>query len=146
MEMIQQTFGPLFEIEPFGQFLIVFLNNSFILFLTVILGLIFGIFPFFVLSSNGLILGIVVYFARTVISWPEIFALLFPHGIVEIPAVLLASAIGFRLGKTLFDKVSKKQGDIKAELNIALSFFLKVIFPLLAVAAAIEIFITGRFL
>ncbi len=132
----------------FSQFLIIFLNNSFTAFLIIILGIVFGIFPFLALFSNGLLLGIVVYFAQTTVNWLTIFALIFPHGIIEIPAIILASAIGFKLGKNLFDKIFKKQANIsiKQELNIALIFFLKLLLPVLAIAAAIEVLVYVKFI
>ena len=144
-ELIQKI-EPIIEMPPFGQFLIIFLNNSFIAFLAILLGLIFGIFPFLVLFSNGFLLGLMLNFTRSVFGWPSFFALILPHGIFEIPAALLACAAGLKIGKTVLDKILKKKASIKEELNYALVFFLKFLFPLLAIAAAIETFLISRLL
>jgi len=141
-----ETLEPIIEMPPFGQFLIVFLNNSFTIFLVIILGLIFGIFPFLVLFSNGLILGLVAYFTQAGGDWTTTLTLVLPHGIIEIPAVILACAIGFKLGKVILEKILKKEVSIKAELNTALNFLLRFLFPALAVAAAIEVFLIGQLL
>jgi len=146
LEQLQEMFEPIVEMSAFSQFLVVFLNNSFTAFLAIVLGIIFGIFPFLVLFSNGLALGLVVYFAQSAADWPTIFALTFPHGIIEIPVIILACAMGFKLGKVSFGRIFKKEGSIKVELNIALAFFLKFLLPLLAIAAAIEIFLTSQLL
>lgn len=152
LEQVQEMFGPILEMPTFGQFLIILLNNSFTAFLVIVLGIIFGIFPFLTLFSNGLVLGLVVYFAQAGADWSTIFALTLPHAIIEIPAIILACAVGFKLGKAFFDRIFKKQPStqswwgVKTELDIALSFFLKVLLPLSVIAAAIEVFITSQLL
>lgn len=146
LEQLREVFRPIVEMSAFSQFLAIFLNNSITTFLVIVLGMIFGVFPFLALFFNGLVLGVVVYFAQVGADWPRIFALTFPHGIIEIPVIILACAVGFELGKASFDRIFKKQGSIKTELNVALNFFLKFLLPLLAIAAAIETFITSQFL
>jgi len=148
LEKLQEMLGPIVEMPPLGQFLFIVLNNGITVFLTIILGIIFGFFPFLVLFSNGTILGIIAFFFKTELSWSTFFVGTLPHGIIEIPVVILACAIGFKLGKTLFDRVFKKEKetDIKTELNTALVFFIKVLFPLLFLAAAVEVFITSQLL
>jgi stage II sporulation protein M len=146
LKQLQETLEPIIEMPSFGQFLVIFLNNSIIAFLAVILGLIFGIFPFLVLFSNGLMLGIIFYFTQVRNDWSTIFALILPHGIFEILAVILACAVGLKLGRVILERIFKKEVSIKTELNIALSFFLRFLFPLLAIAAAIEVFLIRQFL
>ena len=146
LEQVREILGPIIEMPPFSQFLIIFLNNSIIAFLAVILGLVFGIFPFLILFSNGSMLGIIFYFTQVRNDWSSILALILPHGIFEILAVILACALGFKLGKVILDKIFTKEVSIKTELNTALTFFLKFLFPLLAIAAAIEVFLIGQFL
>jgi len=183
LEKLQEVLGPIVEMPPLSQFLFVVLNNGITVFLAIVLGIIFGFFPFLVLFSNGTILGIIAFFSKTELSWSTFFVGTLPHGIIEIPVVILACAIGFKLGKTFSDRVFKnrapqqrgevkedkssfpsfvatriggeedevlfakeKEADIKIELNTALVFFIKVLFPLLLLAAAVEIFITSQLL
>lgn len=134
---------PVDELPVFGQFLFIVLNNGITLFLVIVLGLAFGIFPFLVLFSNAMLLGIVAYFS----PWSVFLIGIIPHGIIEIPAIILGSAVGFKLAKTVFFKIAKKTDiSIKQELNTALIFFLKFLLPFLVLAAAIETFITARLL
>jgi len=146
LEQVQEMLEPIIEMPLFGQFLIIFLNNSITAFFAVILGIIFGILPFLVLLSNGSVLGIIVYFIQIDNDWSTILALILPHGIFEILAIILACAVGFKLAKVALEKVFKREVSIKTELNIALTFFLRFVLPLLAIAAAIEVFLIAKFL
>jgi len=143
---LEEMLEPIAEMPPLVQFLVVFLNNSLTAFLAIVLGVIFGIFPFLVLALNGLILGVVVYFVQMVKDWWTILALTLPHGIIEVPTVILACAAGFKLSKIVFKRILRKEVNIKAELKLALIFFFKFLLPLLAIAAAIEIFLVVRLL
>ena len=144
LKRIMETIEPVAGMSAFSQFIFILLNNAFTLFLVIVLGLVFAVFPFLVLSSNAAMVGVVAFFAKTMFSWTVFFLATFPHGIIEIPALILACAVGLRLGQTVFDRIFKKQGSIKKELNYALLFFLKVIFPFLVLASAIEVFISSR--
>ncbi|MBM3257857.1 MAG: hypothetical protein FJZ05_01385 [Candidatus Nealsonbacteria bacterium] len=144
LEKIMEIVEPLAEMPAFGQFLFILLNNSLILFLVVVFGLVFGIFPFLVLFSNATLIGLVAFLAKTAFSWPVFFLATLPHGVIEVPALILACAAGYNLGQKVFERIFKKQGNIKSELNLALIFFLKVILPFLVLAALIEVFITSK--
>lgn len=146
LEEMKKTYGPLLEMNVFRQFLFVFFNNGLTLFLVLIFGIIFGVFPFLVLFANGAILGILVFLSESTISWPKFFLGTMPHGIIEIPVMILACAAGLKIGRASFLGVFKKQGNFKNEFFSALNFFLKILLPLLFLAAAIEIFITAKIL
>ncbi|MFC6973865.1 stage II sporulation protein M [Halomicroarcula sp. GCM10025709] len=51
------------------------------------------------LVLNGLLIGVVVGLAGQELPSMVILALLLPHGIVEIPALLIVAAIGLRFGR-----------------------------------------------
>lgn len=145
-EIIKEKYQPIPEMSSLQQFIFVVLNNSLILTFCLLLGVIFGIFPFLVLFSHGSVLGILASFSAQNLSWAEFFIVIMPHGIIEIPVLILAGAIGFKLGKATFLKIFKKEGEIKKELFAGFKFFLKVLLPLLVLAAFIEIFITAKLL
>ncbi len=144
LENLKKMYGSVLEMNALHQFFFIFLNNGFMLFLILVLGIIFGIFPFLVLFSNGGLLGILAFLSKDTLSWPKFFLGTMPHGIIEIPVMILACAIGMKIGKTVFKKTFKKEGSIKAELFLAFKIFLKILLPLLALSAAIEIFITAK--
>jgi len=57
-----------------------------------------GLFSGFVLLLNGVLIGAVVELALREASALTVFMLIAPHGIVELPAILIVAAVGFRFG------------------------------------------------
>ena len=80
----------------------IFLNNISTVFKTYIGGLFLGLIPLFTLVLNGLIVG---YFVG---KGPAIVVLLYivPHGIFEIPGLIIASTAGFTLLKSVLKFIS----------------------------------------
>jgi len=142
----KEILEPIIKMSSFSQFLFIFLKNSLTLFFVLILGIIFGIYPFLVLFSNGAILGILTFSFSQIFSWSKFFLGTLPHGIIEIPVLILAGAIGLKLGKITFERIFKNKKELKKEIFLALEFFWKILLPLLAIAAAIEVFITAKLL
>ncbi len=150
---IQKMFASIIEASPFSQLFIIFLNNTVTAFLAVFLGLMIGIFPFLVIFSNGTILGILAYYSKINLSLFAFFALVLPHGIIEIPIIIISCAMGFKLGSVFarevrnYFKKNKNESipwlDLKKETANAFSFFTIIVIPLLFLAAVVEVFITG---
>lgn len=110
---------------------------------------IFGFIPFLYLTAislatNASTLGIfaAVYVDRGT-SLLVFFASLVPHGIFELPALVLSMACGLYLCRVMTDYVRfKKKGTVgPAVLNVARVMALNVV-PLLAAAAIIETYVT----
>lgn len=114
-------------------------------------GLVLGIIPVLFMAVNGFLVGFVI-FALFVASDATIIskiiytiAGLAPHGIFEIPAVLLAAGFGWSLGTRYLARPKAgmtrwqefKQG-IKESLLI-----IPLIVLLLVIAAVVEVYITG---
>lgn len=102
------------------------LNNLRSALMSILLGPIAGIFPVFSAIINGLIIGAVLMLNLTNV-WKII-----PHGIFELPAIILAMAIGFKLGVNVF------AGGLKNTSQLAIRWFFFVILPLLVIAGIIE--------
>jgi len=111
---------------------IIFFNNIRASFFSMILGIFAGIFPLITAITNGYLLGFV---ANHTVKQEGILVLwrLLPHGIFELPAVIMSIGLGFKIGLSIF-----KPETIKNNLVEALRFFLFVILPLLIIAAIIE--------
>ena len=70
-----------------------------------------------------------------------------PHGVLELPAVFLGSAIGLMMGASFTRRLTaKSENTIGAELGQALRFFATVIVPLLLLAALVEAYVTAALL
>jgi stage II sporulation protein M len=83
----------------------IFLNNMFSSIMAVLLGAFFGIFPLLLLVINGLLLG---YVASDRTDGHTLFYFLkgvLPHGILEIPAFILACTLGLRFGFLMIEGV-----------------------------------------
>ncbi len=68
-----------------------------------------------------------------------------PHGIFEIPALLIAGGLGLLLAEELYHEL-KGRGDAAQMAETLGRTFLLIVIPLLAVAAIIESFITPQLL
>ena len=121
----------------------IFLNNSVKTLAAILLGLVIGIVPALFLVVNGVVLGVVLFLSshsRGV--WPSLVSIL-PHGVLELAAVFLGTAIGLMLGDFVLKRLLRKSdAKIGAELGRALRFFSIVIVPMLLAAALIEAFVT----
>jgi len=128
---------------PGLSFVGIFLHNV----RALVLGLLLAIFSFGVIALILLMipLGLLGYFAGAISNLglnPAVFlaAFVLPHGILEIPAAIIATAFAFRIGAAL---VSPPEGmDVGQGLLYTLANYAKVfiflVLPLLAVAAFIE--------
>jgi len=146
LKRTKEVLEPIIKMSSISQFFFIFLKNSLTLFFVLVLGIIFGIYPFLVLFFNGTILGILAFSFSQNFSWPKFLLGILPHGIIEIPVLILAGAIGLRLGKITFDRIFKNIKGLAKEIFLALEFFWKILLPLLVISAAIEVFITAKLL
>ncbi|UJF33718.1 stage II sporulation protein M [Paenibacillus hexagrammi] len=79
-------------------FIVIFLNNALKAIIFIFLGLLFGILPLFMIVANGMILGFVLSLQTHEDTLTIIIKGILPHGIIEIPTILLACAYGLKLG------------------------------------------------
>lgn len=117
-------------------FSIIFLNNLRAGFLFFVLGLFFGIFPFFALLANGYFAGFVSSRAVASTGWSALLSLV-PHGIFELPAIFICAGLGFKLGFFFLDK---DESFLKT-LSSCIKAFIFFVIPLLFIAAIIEAFL-----
>ena len=146
VEKLKEFFASGKEMTQFQIFLFILENNIIKLFAILLLGIFAGIIPLFASFTNGMVLGIFACLVSESLSWKFFLVGILPHGIIEIPVLILATAVGIRLGKiTLWRLFGGKIG-IKKELAKALKFYIIVLAPLLVIAAMIEAFITPAML
>lgn len=79
-------------------FVFIFLNNAIKSVIVVFLGLLLGVIPLFMLIANGMILGYVLSIQPHESTMAIVVKGILPHGIIEIPVILLACAYGLKLG------------------------------------------------
>ncbi len=137
---------------PIGNFAPVlgyFWNNLRVLLLSLLLGFfsfgVFGVIPTFVS------LGVVGYFMGLlqqvgVSPWLYLSVFILPHGILEIPAAILATATIFRMGaKLAYPDTSRTVSEIWLELfGQWAKIMVGIVIPLLILAAIVEAWLTPR--
>ena len=131
--------------NPLLLFLFIFANNAIKTLFAILLGFFFGIAPLFFIIANAFVIGMVISIVGNDIGVFKILIGIIPHGIIEIPASILASAYGLWLGIKFYKKI-KKEDSFKKYLIFALKKYFKIIIPMLLGAALIEAFVTPLFL
>jgi stage II sporulation protein M len=121
---------------------IIFLKNFLASIMSALLGLGLGIMPLIVDITNGFMLGLVSYGVLQKEGLLYLLAGILPHGIIELPTVLVSIGLGFRLGYLLILSVLGERVDLRGEMKTAVRILIRWIMPLLLIAAAIETFIT----
>ena len=116
-------------------FFFILKNNLITAFFGLIFGIVFGLFPVSLAFLNGYVLGFISGKVADVAGFSSLIRLL-PHGVFEIPALVLSLGLGLKLGMFLFVKNKRKQ--LKYDLENSLRVFLFVIIPLLLIAGVIE--------
>ena len=129
------------DLSPPKMMVAIFLNNLFASTVALLLGVGFGIVPAIVVVVNGLVVGLVVHQAMLAGGLGFVIVAILPHGIIELPTVLVCIGVGFRLGHLMIKALLGRGGDLEGELRKALRL-LRWVVILLFVAAAIETFIT----
>lgn len=81
----------------------IFLNNLKVAFFMIVIGTFFGIYPIFMLSFNGIFIGIFIrMFVENGQPVPLLIFGLLPHGVFELAAIIMAAAYGMKLGFAVF--------------------------------------------
>jgi stage II sporulation protein M len=138
---LSQSFSSLRSVNIMAMFLFIFVNNAIKSFAVMALGAFFGIIPVFFISINGLLLGLISSVVIRQHGASYLFAGTIPHGILELPAVLIAASYGMQLGKRYYRKIKYRE-PFKTHFLRATEKMVRFVLPILALASFIETFIT----
>lgn len=132
-----------FNINP----VLLFFNNFIAVFIAVGLGLIpFVFLPAITLSMNAVILGVMTAIMCAAGSGGlfEVVIMVLPHGIVELPALVISAALGFKLccenSRMFLNRLDVL--DLFVVIGEIIRVIVLVLLPLLLAAAIIETYIT----
>jgi uncharacterized membrane protein SpoIIM required for sporulation len=120
----------------------VWTNNVWVAAEALISGILLGIPTVLVLLDNALNLGVDGGFMIAHGRGTEFFALILPHGMLELSAVFLAAAAGLRLGWTVIDPGPRPRSRALAEEGRATVTIVLGMIVVLAVSGVIEAFVT----
>jgi stage II sporulation protein M len=124
------------------SFLLIFINNAIKALGLVFLGILLGLPPLLFIGLNGFILGGLGSVLESVKGWAYVITSFVPHGVIEIPLILLATALGLTVGMESLKWLARRESRVKLQLSDCLKVYLRWILPGLAVAAIIEAFAT----
>jgi len=114
-------------------------RNVMVSIMIMVSGVLFGIVPVFSMASNGLLLGVVCRQRADATGIAKAALEVLPHGIIEIPALLIAASYGLWLGLTFIRRMRGRESTpIRFHIEHAFRRYFAIVFPLLIVAAAIE--------
>ena len=124
--------------------LLIFANNAIKTLLVILFGMAFAIVPLAFVVVNGVAIGLVMQLSTQSRGAVNSFMAVVPHGIFELPGIVLGAGIGLMLGvkatRRLFRRAEFKP---RYELSRALRFFANTIVPLLLIGALTEAYITA---
>jgi len=141
LAFVRRAFSGLLQLSPIALVLVIFLNNALKSLVALLLGVLFGIAPAIFVTVNGFLIGVLSEQLSREKGVGFTFAALAPHGLLELPAVLISSAIGMNLGYELIRSL-RGRGSVGREIRTGLAFFVRWLLPLFLIAAAVEVFVT----
>ncbi|MCK9862700.1 stage II sporulation protein M [Paenibacillus sp. ATY16] len=104
-ESLEQTENPTLAFMVF-----IFLNNAIKSIFIIYIGAIFGIIPIFFLVLNGMVVGFLLQHVAETQGTGDMLTVvlgLLPHGIIEIPAIVVACAYGMKFGILLLKAIGR---------------------------------------
>lgn len=143
IEELKKMVQPLLSLDKPYIALIIFFNNMLKTFIVIALGALAGIVPIVFLLTNGFVIGILLFLTmQTRGIWSFVLAIA-PHGVLEIPAVLIGAGVGLLLGVRVAKRVlGRDDRSLVPEAKKALRLFVLVVIPMLLVAALVETYLT----
>jgi uncharacterized membrane protein SpoIIM required for sporulation len=113
-------------------------NNLTVSFVTFAGGIVFGLGTFGALLENGLMLGVIGAACHQYSMSVALWSFVAPHGSLELPAILIAGAAGFRLGHAMLFPGALRWKESIARGGIEATQLVAGIIPMLVVAGCLE--------
>ena len=118
-------------------------NNVRVAFLAFAFGVTAGVLTVWIVASNAMLLGVLAGAYSAAGHTAAFWALILPHGILELMAICIAAGAGMRMGWAIVDPGDRpRRRAFAEEANAAVVVVLGVV-PAFLLAAAIEGFVTG---
>ena len=90
---LKDAFEPFLTLPPWKMFFVILLNNSAKSFAILLSGILFGLVPLVAVATNGYVLGVAYLFASGKVGYVQAAKAVLPHGVLEIPAVIIRSVL-----------------------------------------------------
>lgn len=140
---LEDMAGLIFSLPQVAVFFLILAKNISVVVISLIFSPFFLLVPVLALVLNGGILGLVSILVTREHSLTYLLSGLLPHGIFEIPALIMAEAVAFSFGVAallaIFSRERRQQLIPNLKQN---SRKLQVVVVLLVIAAALETWVT----
>lgn len=137
--------GVLVQGSDFQTIVNIFARNTWSSIVLLALG-VFILPTILLLFSNGFLVGFVSRLAmERGLGATKILLGIAPHGIFEVPAIILSASLGLRVGAAVI--FPRGEGRLRAaslRIREASAFYLLVVLPLIAIAAVVEVLVSKR--
>lgn len=142
-EMVNHEFASYYREHPAGSFALeVWTNNAWVAAKCIAFAVLLGVPIPFVLFSNAANLGVAAGLMFQAEKGPILLGLLLPHGLLELTAVLLAAAVGMRLGWSVIAPGHRPRAQVLAEQGRAVVAVAVGLVVVLLVSGLIEALVT----
>jgi uncharacterized membrane protein SpoIIM required for sporulation len=142
-QLVNHDFANYYSAHPAADFAAnVWTHNALIAAGTLALGIFLGVPTVYLLWANCVNVGVAGGIMAANGKATEFFALILPHGMLELTAVFIAAGTGLRLGWTLLDPGPRRRADALAEEGRAAFAIALGLVGVLLVSGAIEAFVT----
>jgi len=139
---LEELANLLTPLPQFAVLVIIFATNATTLLVSFILSPIFCLWPILVLTLNGWLLAFVSAIVAQEESLGFVLVGLVPHGIIELPALILGQAAALSFGTTVILALFKKRRELILPSFKQNLRYLLIALALLLPAAIIETYIT----
>ncbi|HEY87942.1 MAG TPA: stage II sporulation protein M [Dehalococcoidia bacterium] len=147
IDALEEFGGTLASLPPILTATLIFAKNASVLLFSFVLSPIFCLIPIMALTVNGWMLAIVSTIAVEKESFGFVLAAVLPHGIIELPALILAEVAALSFGTIVTLSLFKKERRRLVLPNFRQNLkYLMIALALLLPAAIIETYITPLFL
>jgi uncharacterized membrane protein SpoIIM required for sporulation len=117
-------------------------NNLSVSILAYATGILAGIGPFYIMASNGLLLGVLATICHQAGMSVALWSFVAPHGTLELPAIFIAGGAGLMVGHSLVVAADRPRLECLVDAGrVSLRLFGGVV-PLLIIAGLIEGFVS----
>lgn len=113
-------------------------NNLSVSFVAFAGGITFGIFTFFLLFNNGMMLGVIATACHQYGMSLALWSFVAPHGSLELPAIIIAGGAGFRIGKAMLFPGGYRWKESVARGGMEATRLVAGVIPMLVVAGCLE--------
>lgn len=142
-ELVNHEFASYYSQHSAAAFgLHVWVNNSWVAAKCIAFSVLLGVPIPFVLFANAANLGVVAGLMLQAGKGDVMLGLLLPHGLLELTSVLLAGAVGMRLGWSVISPGDRPRGQVLAEQGRAVVSVAVGLVVVLLVSGAIESLVT----